>query len=162
MPIDIRGVERLQTEAKSIAPEAACTSVQFHLQVAPEQFANYWNAAQSIAGVQLAVGANSPYLYGRQLWAETRIALFEQATDTRPDEMKSQGVRSRVWFGERWITSIFDLFEENLTLLSDAAADLRHRGPGRGRTGRRRTAAWPNCACRTARSIAGTARSTTS
>ena len=55
-----------------------------------------------------------PYLYGRQLWAETRIALFEQATDTRPDEMKSQGVRPRVWFGERWITSIFDLFEENL------------------------------------------------
>jgi hypothetical protein len=114
MPIDIRGVERLQTEANSIAPEAACTSVQFHLQVAPEQFANYWNAAQAVAGAQLVVGANSPYLYGRHLWAETRIALFEQATDTRPDEMKSQGVRSRVWFGERWITSIFDLFEENL------------------------------------------------
>ena len=114
MPIDIHGAERLQTEATSITPEAACTSVQFHLQVAPEQFANYWNAAQSIAGVQLALGANSPYLYGRQLWAETRIALFEQATDTRPDEMKSQGVRPRVWFGERWITSIFDLFEENL------------------------------------------------
>jgi hypothetical protein len=114
MPIDIRGVERLRTEATSIAPEAACTSVQFHLQVAPEHFANYWNAAQSIAGVQLALGANAPYLYGRHLWAETRIALFEQATDTRPDEMKTQGVRSRVWFGERWITSIFDLFEENL------------------------------------------------
>jgi hypothetical protein len=114
MPIDIRGLERLQTETTSIAPEAACTSVQFHMQLAPEAFANYWNAAQSIAGVQLAVGANSPYLYGRELWAETRIALFEQATDTRPDEMKNQGVRQRVWFGERWITSIFDLFEENL------------------------------------------------
>ena len=60
------------------------------------------------------VGANSPFLYGRQLWAETRIALFEQATDTRPDELKAQGVRPRVWFGERWITSIFDLFEENV------------------------------------------------
>jgi hypothetical protein len=114
MPIDIRGPERLRTAVNSIAPEAACTSVQFHLQVAPEQFANYWNASQSIAGMQLMLGANSPYLYGRQLWAETRIALFEQATDTRPDEMKNQGVRNRVWFGERWITSIFDLFEENL------------------------------------------------
>jgi len=60
------------------------------------------------------VGANSPYLFGRRLWAETRIALFEQATDTRPDELKAQGVRPRVWFGERWITSIFDLFEENV------------------------------------------------
>src|SRR5690606_30216850 len=43
-----------------------------------------------------------------------RIALFEQATDTRSDELKAQGVRPRVWFGERWITSIFDLFEENV------------------------------------------------
>jgi hypothetical protein len=112
--LDIRGVERLQTHTDSIAPEAACTSVQFHLQVAPDSFADYWNASQSIAGVQVAIGANSPFLYGKQLWAETRIALFEQATDTRPDELKAQGVRPRVWFGERWITSIFDLFEENV------------------------------------------------
>jgi hypothetical protein len=48
------------------------------------------------------------------LWAETRIPLFEQATDTRSEELKAQGVRPRVWFGERWITSIFDLFEENV------------------------------------------------
>jgi hypothetical protein len=82
--------------------------------VAPDDFANYWNASQAIAGAQLAVGANSPYLFGRRLWAETRIALFEQSTDTRPDELKAQGVRPRVWFGERWITSIFDLFEENV------------------------------------------------
>jgi hypothetical protein len=40
--------------------------------------------------------------------------LFHQATDTRPEELKAQGVRPRVWFGERWITSIFDLFEENV------------------------------------------------
>jgi hypothetical protein len=112
--LDIRGVERLQTHTDSIAPEAACTSVQFHLQVAPDIFANYWNASQSIAAAQVAVAANSPFLYGRHLWAETRIALFEQATDTRPDELKAQGVRPRVWFGERWITSIFDLFEENV------------------------------------------------
>ena len=46
--------------------------------------------------------------------AGNRITLFEQATDTRPDELKEQGVRPRVWFGERWITSVFDLFEENL------------------------------------------------
>src|SRR5262249_21680502 len=105
--LDIRGAERLQAYTDSIAPEAACTSVQFHLQVSPEAFATYWNAAQAVAGVQVAVGANSPYLFGKQLWQETRIALFEQATDTRSDELKAQGVRPRVWFGERWITSIF-------------------------------------------------------
>jgi hypothetical protein len=112
--LDIRGGERLQVTTDSILPEAAGTSMQCHLQVAPETFAAYWNASQAIASVQVALGANSPFLFGRKLWAETRIALFEQATDTRPDELKSQGVRPRAWFGERWIASIFDLFEENV------------------------------------------------
>ena len=112
--LSIDGVERLSAYADSIAPEAACTSVQLHQLVHPERFAAHWNAAQAIAGVQLAVGANSPFFFGKELWRETRIALFEQATDTRPEELKAQGVRPRVWFGERWITSIFDLFEENV------------------------------------------------
>jgi gamma-glutamyl:cysteine ligase YbdK (ATP-grasp superfamily) len=112
--LDIAGTERLRVTADSIAPEAACTSTQLHVQVSPENFAAYWNASQAIASIQLAVGANSPYLLGRELWRETRIALFEQATDTRYEELKSQGVRPRVWFGERWINSIFDLFEENV------------------------------------------------
>lgn len=112
--LHIKGVERLDTRADSVAPEAACTSVQLHLQVSPESFAAHWNAAQAIAGAQVAVAANSPYLFGKELHRETRIALFEQATDTRPDELKAQGVRPRVWFGERWITSVFDLFEENV------------------------------------------------
>jgi hypothetical protein len=114
LQIAIDGVERLSTYADTIAPEAACTSVQLHLQVNPETFAAHWNASQAIAGIQLALGANSPFFFGKQLWQETRIALFEQATDTRSDELKAQGVRPRVWFGERWITSIFDLFEENV------------------------------------------------
>ena len=67
----------------TILPEAACTSVQLHQQIDPTSFAAHWNAAQAIAGIQLAVGANSPFLFGRELWRETRIALFEQATDTR-------------------------------------------------------------------------------
>ncbi|MFL6173996.1 MAG: glutamate--cysteine ligase [Marmoricola sp.] len=112
--ISISGVERLSTTADSIMPEAACTSTQLHIQVSPDEFAPYWNASQAIAGVQLALCANSPYLLGKDLWNETRIPLFEQATDTRSDELKAQGVRPRVWFGERWINSIFDLFEENV------------------------------------------------
>jgi hypothetical protein len=108
------GQDRLLTYVDSILAEAACTSLQCHLQVSPETFANYWNAAQAIAGIQVAVGANSPYLFGQELWRETRITLFEQATDTRPEELREQGVRPRVWFGDRWITSVFDLFEENL------------------------------------------------
>jgi hypothetical protein len=105
--------EHLQADFDSIAPEAACTSMQLHLQVHPDSFAGYWNAAQCLAGVQLAVGANSPFLLGSRLWAETRIPLFEQSCDVRTPELRNQGVRPRVWFGERWITSILDLFSEN-------------------------------------------------
>ena len=112
--ISISGRERLTTTADSIVPEAACTSTQFHVQTSPDQFGAYWNAAQAIAGIQVAVSANSPFLLGKELWRETRIPLFEQATDTRSEELKAQGVRPRVWFGERWITSVFDLFEENV------------------------------------------------
>ena len=112
--IDITGPERLVTTADSILPEAACTSTQFHVQTSPDQFAAYWNASQAISSVLLALGANSPYALGKELWRETRIPLFEQAADTRSEELKAQGVRPRVWFGERWITSVFDLFEENV------------------------------------------------
>ena len=118
MRIAISGTEQLLTHCNSITPEAACTSVQLHLQVSPAAFANYWNAAQMVAAAQVALAANSPFLFARQLWHETRLTLFEQATDTRPEELKEQGVRPRVWFGERWITSVSDLFEENIRYFS--------------------------------------------
>ena len=106
--------EELDTAFPTIMPEACCTSVQFHLQVTPDGFARAWNAAQAIAGVQVALGANSPFLLGRRLWHETRIALFEQATDFRTVELAAQGVRPRVWFGERWVRGPAELFRENL------------------------------------------------
>ena len=150
LQIDIRGgPEHLETFADSIAPEAACTSVQFHLQVSPEEFAQNWNAAQCLAAAQVGLGANSPYFLGRELWRETRISLFSQATDTRPAELKAQGVRPRVWFGERWITSVFDLFEENITYFpallpviddEDPVAELdagRHAGSARAAAAQR-------------------------
>jgi hypothetical protein len=115
--LSIEGVEAgedLDTYTDTIGPEAACTSLQLHVQVSPEDFAAHWNAAQVLAGVQVALGANSPYFLGKELWRESRIAVFTQATDTRSVELTAQGVRPRVWFGERYITSVFDLFEENL------------------------------------------------
>jgi gamma-glutamyl:cysteine ligase YbdK (ATP-grasp superfamily) len=114
MVLDIQGVDHLHYVSESIAPEAACTSVQLHLQVTPGRFSDVWNAAQAVAGVQIAVGANSPFLFGHELWRESRPPLFQQATDTRPPEMAAQGVRPRTWFGERWIEDVRDLFEENL------------------------------------------------
>ena len=131
MYIDIEGTsgERLAMYADSIVPESACTSVQLHLQVAPQEFAAYWNGAQALSGLQLAVGANSPYFCGKQLWHETRIELFNQATDTRPIELKNQGVRPRVFFGERWITSVFDLFEENVRYFPALLPEISDEDP---------------------------------
>jgi hypothetical protein len=113
-PSPTGAVDRLTSRVSSIMPESVCTSVQLHIQTAPEDFGAYWNAAQCLAGVQVALGANSAFLLGKALWHETRIPLFLQATDTRPAELANQGVRPRVWFGERWIDSVFDLFEENV------------------------------------------------
>src|SRR5690606_14274772 len=131
LELDITGVETLQMYADTIAPESACTSVQLHLQVRPEDFAATWNAAQTLAGPQLALGANSPFLFGRRLWAETRTELFLQATDTRSPELRNQGVRPPVFFGERWITSIFDLFEENVRYFPALLPEVSDEDPER-------------------------------
>ena len=106
--------ERLALHLPTIGPEAAGTSVQLHQQVAPEEFARRWNAAQAVAGAQVALAANSPFLFGRRLWAETRIELFAQSTDTRSAELRNQGVRPRVFFGDGWIGGPLDLFEADV------------------------------------------------
>jgi len=131
MFIDISGPsgERVTMYADSIGPEAACTSMQLHLQVAPADFAAYWNAAQALAGPQLALAANSPFFAGKMLWHETRIPLFTQATDTRSIEYVNQGVRARVDFGDRWITSIFDLFEDNVRYFPALLPELGDEDP---------------------------------
>lgn len=116
--IDIAREDHYHAQFQDIAPESGCTSMQLHLQVKPSRFADVWNASQAIAGVQVATGANSPLFAGHRLWHETRIPLFKQAIDTRTSELVNQGVRPRVWFGERWITSVFDLFEENVRYFS--------------------------------------------
>ena len=114
LEISITGVERLATHADTIAPEAACTSVQFHLQVAPEDFARYWNAAQAIAGVQVAVAANSPYFCGKELWRETRIAAV-RAGHRHPAGGAEVAGRAPAGVVRRALDHlVFDLFEENV------------------------------------------------
>lgn len=123
--IDVAGTEHYRHDFATIAPEATCTSAQLHLQVSPERFAAAWNAAQAIAGVQVALSANSPLFLGYDAWRENRIPVFRQSIDTRTSELVTQGVRPRVWFGERWITSVFDLFEENVRYFSPLLPESR-------------------------------------
>jgi gamma-glutamyl:cysteine ligase YbdK (ATP-grasp superfamily) len=117
--LSIEGDETLELTLNSITVEAACTSFQLHLQVDPPDFAKFWNAAQIVSAPLVALGANSPILLGKQLHHETRIALFQQAVDTRSEELAQQGVRPRVWFGEAWLREgIFELFDENVRYFS--------------------------------------------
>ncbi|MEJ5867938.1 glutamate-cysteine ligase family protein [Pseudokineococcus sp. 5B2Z-1] len=113
--LDVRGEEeRLLAHSPSIAPEAACTSVQLHLQASPEDFAAVHNAAQLLAGPQVALAANSPFYAGRRLWDESRLPVFAQATDSRPPELAAQGVRERVLLGHEWTSSAYALFEDSV------------------------------------------------
>ncbi|MCK2199597.1 glutamate-cysteine ligase family protein [Corynebacterium callunae] len=123
--INLADREQISHDFADIAPESTCTSIQLHLQLAPTKFAAAWNASQAIAGVQVALAANSPLFLGRRVWHESRIPVFQQAIDTRTPELVNQGVRPRVWFGERWITSVFDLFEENVRYFSPLIAESR-------------------------------------
>ena len=160
--IDISGAERLRLQTASIAPESACTSMQLHLQVSPAEFADNWNAAQVLAGPQVALGANSPYFLGHQLWAETRIELFAQATDTRPDELKSAG--SPAASVVRGALDHVDLRPVRgkrplLPVRCCPSCPTRTRWPSWRPGGHR---GCRSCGCTTARSTGGTARSTTS
>jgi hypothetical protein len=127
--VEIEGTEKLELSTSSIVMEAAATSVQLHLQVTPEGFGRTWNAAQAVSAAQVAVGANSPFLFGKELWRETRIALFQQTIDTRTEELTAQGVRPRVWFGERWIDDVMDLFDENVRYFSALLPLLEDEDP---------------------------------
>ncbi|MCA8925259.1 MAG: CBS domain-containing protein [Planctomycetes bacterium] len=111
----IHGADELMIRHDTVMLEACNTSFQIHLQVDPHRFAPFYNAAQAIAGPTLAAAANSPLLFGRRLWRETRIAVFQQAVDTRTSSYYLQDTSSRVHFGRRWVReSALELFQEDI------------------------------------------------
>ncbi len=112
----IRGIDELYTKHGSPMPEACNTGFQVHLQVTPEDFAPKYNIAQAIAGPALAVGTNSPLLFGKRLWHETRIALFQQSIDVRRQGHNVRHRSPRVMFGNGWVYGgILDLYREDIT-----------------------------------------------
>ncbi|WP_425392050.1 CBS domain-containing protein [Ekhidna sp.] len=113
--LHIKGVDELSITHDSVLMEACNTSFQMHLQVDPDDFISSYNWAQAIAGPVLGVCANSPLLLGRELWNETRIALFQQSIDTRQASYALKDQISRVSFGEHWETgSITDIYKNEI------------------------------------------------
>jgi CBS domain-containing protein/gamma-glutamylcysteine synthetase len=112
--LNITGVDELILTHHNILFEACNTSFQCHLQVEPEEFADMYNWAQMLSGPVLSVCANSPLLIGKQLWAETRIPLFQQSIDTRGKGYHLREREQRVTFGNRWITGIGDVYKNDI------------------------------------------------
>lgn len=104
--VDIEGRDHLLSEHRDLMLEAATTSFQIHLK-APADIAHlYYNASIAASGPILAACGNAPFLFGKALWEETRIPLFEQAV--RPPGP------SRVCMGSGYATrSLMEVFEEN-------------------------------------------------
>lgn len=113
--IDIVGHEQLRTEHPDVMLESAATSFQVHTQVPATRAADYFNAAIVASAPVVAAGANSPYAFGRDLWAETRIPLFEQAVESGGFHDAAQGPPRRVGFGTGFLRrSVGECFRENL------------------------------------------------
>lgn len=135
LKLDIHGVEALCTEHSDVMLEAATTSFQLHLQIRATDAAAFFNTALILSAPLVAAAANSPYLFGKDLWDETRIPLFEQAVAVGGDIAGDKRVYRRVTFGKGYVEdSLLELFLENLEhyppllpeCLDEAAERLYH------------------------------------
>lgn len=105
--LSIAGRDQLRTEHHDLMLESAATSIQVHLKVPPQKSVRYYNASIIASAFTVAVAANSPLLFGKRLWDDTRITVFEQAVDTL-------GPKRRVTFGDAYVDdSLLELFEHN-------------------------------------------------
>ncbi len=113
--LDINGQEHLKVTHRDVMLESAATSFQIHIQVNPQQAIRYYNASILLSAPLVALTANSPYLFGKDLWDETRIPLFEQAVAVGGFDGAAFGPISRVTFGSGYARdSLLECFVENL------------------------------------------------
>ncbi len=115
--IEISGADSLILNTEDVTLEGANTSMQLHLTLAPDEFARWFNAAQLVTPIILGIATNSPLLFGRKLWHETRVPLFRQSIDGRSLTECQRAVPSRVDFGSGWVREgAFELFAELVNL----------------------------------------------
>ncbi len=113
--LKIKGADELHVKHDSVMLESCNTSFQIHFQVSQENFARLHNIAQLVTAPTLAAAANSPFLFGKQLLHETRIAVFQQSIDNRKAEDFVNERKPRVQFGSDWIHhSVMEIFQEDI------------------------------------------------
>lgn len=109
------GIDELLLKHDTPFIEACNTSFQVHLQVTQHNFVQLYNIAQTLAAPVMAIAANSPLVFGRRLWHESRIALFQQALDTRTSSEHMRQRSPRVSFGNDWLKkSILEIYREDI------------------------------------------------
>lgn len=109
------GIDELHIRHDSPLLEACNTSFQVHLQVSPDEYVKMYNIAQMLLAPIISISANSPLVFGRRLWHETRIALFQQALDTRTSHDHLRERRPRVNFGSDWLhESILEIHRDDI------------------------------------------------
>ncbi|MCG5529351.1 glutamate-cysteine ligase family protein [Halorhodospira halochloris] len=114
LALNIEGTEQISTTRTDVMLEAMTTSLQLHLQLPADRASYYFNAAIALSAATVAAAANSPYFFGRRLWEETRIPVFEQAVAVTQLEPGGAGTLARVGFGSGYARdSLLDFFIEN-------------------------------------------------
>jgi gamma-glutamyl:cysteine ligase YbdK (ATP-grasp superfamily) len=109
--IRINGAEPVALDSHDVTIEGANTSLQVHLRVAPADYARTFNALQLVTPLVLAVSCNSPLLFGRRVWQETRVPLFKLAVDGRNRDSRTLHLPPRVDFGTGWVRAgVHELF----------------------------------------------------
>ncbi len=109
------GIDELLVRHSSPLLEACNTSFQVHLQVAPDDFETYYNYALALTAPCISMAANSPIVFGKRLWHETRIALFQQAIDTRKTLDHMRQMSPRVILGESWLDGdVTQIFKDDI------------------------------------------------
>lgn len=125
--LEIQGRDHLRLEWQDVMLEAAATSFQIHIKVPPQLGARAYNASKVLSGPMVAVGANSPYLFGHDLWDETRVPLFEQAVSVGGPLLEE-----RVGFGFRYAErSVLETFQANLERYPVLIPQVTDEAPGR-------------------------------
>ncbi len=115
LQLSINGHQSLRSTHYNVMLEAAATSLQVHLQTSQDMAHHYYNASMLVSAPLVAISSNSPYLFGRDLWSETRIPVFEQSVDIGGYDGAAQGPVHRVSFGTGYARqSLLECFEENL------------------------------------------------
>jgi CBS domain-containing protein len=113
--IHIQGLDEVTIMHESVLLEACNTSFQIHLQTTAAEFVGMLNWANAISGPMLATCVNSPLLFGKELWQETRLALFSQSVDVRASSHLLNDSQARVSFDHAWHTgSVADVFKDQI------------------------------------------------